>query len=307
MTTPITLFLSVFEHETFWKLAIWVWQYRPERLSFWEAKARSWRMAGLPVLKARRCAPFFLDTIDLNTLKEEPCWKWWNVLEKEMLLWTPREVFGSSRVTPPVCHVCLYSLSSVPCTQRFVWPWHSCHGLRRMQLCKKQKEMGNMDKMAWSVDFIKGRTAWEVEYSDFGRIPRSFFQQAVCSRQFEKYHWNLEPVRVRQGFLPSWFSMCSRNTEVVEELILKRHPNDQKSFWRPRLELASAGRNAGLIGSRCWRWISVIICWWVWYRTVILTKDNESIQCMSCMSTEINQWEFLKVASSTFATQPKDA
>ena len=224
MTTPITLFLSVFEHETFWKLAIWVWQYRPERLSFWAAKARSWRMAGLPVLKARRCAPFFPDTIDLNTLKEEPCWKWWNVLEKDMLLWTPREVFGSSRVTPPVCHVCLYSLSSVPCTQRFVWPWHSCHGLRRMQLCKKQKEMGNMDKMAWSVDFIKGRTAWEVEYSDFGRIPRSFFQQAVCSRQFEKYHWNLEPVRVRQGFLPSWFSMCSRYTEVVEELILKGIP-----------------------------------------------------------------------------------
>ena len=93
----------------------------------------------------------------------------------------------------------------------------------------------------------------------------------------------------------------------------KRHPDDQNAFWRPRLELASAGRNAGLIGSRCRR-ISVIICWWVWwvwYRTVILTKAyNVCICiciCMSCMSTEINQWAFLKVASSTFATQPKDA
>ena len=67
----------------------------------------------------------------------------------------------------------------------------------------------------------------------------------------------------------------------------KRHPDDQNAFWRPRLELASAGRNAGLIGSGCWRRISVIICWWVWYRTVILTKAYNV--CHAWVQKSINE------------------
>lgn len=46
-------------------------------------------------------------------------------------------------------------------------------------------------------DSMRGRVLRLWEDSEI------FFQQAVCPRQFEKYHWNLEPVRVRQGFLPS--------------------------------------------------------------------------------------------------------